>query len=199
MANKKPKNTSQITPYQKSSKLVEIVKECKLIEISNEAIKNVIEMDTGVRPTDAQLDDLVETARREVREQHIEIDIHMEEMIKYGLYKDNMRQHSMLTRLEQIIYTMIIEEAVKQGDMKNRNLILAMSNALTKVFGAKNQTATNITFLGRTKQLLEERLEDNTSELNKKTSIMIKDKKEDLDKLVNQAIDIKDLQNNRVA
>lgn len=199
MANKKPKNTSQITPYQKSSKLVDIVKECKLIEIPDEAIKNVIEMDTGVRPTDAQLQDLVETARREVREQHIEIDIHMEEMIKYGLYKDNMRQHSMLTRLEQIIYTMIIEEAVKQGDMKNRNLILAMSNALTKVFGAKNQTATNITFLGRTKQLLEERLEGNDTEINKKTSIMVKGKKEDMEKLISEAVDIKDIQRNRVA
>lgn len=195
----KPKNPNQITPYQKSSKLVNIVKECKLIEIPDEAIKNVIEMDTGVRPTNEQLNDLIETARREVREEHIEIDIHMDEMIKYGLYKDNMRQQSMLTRLEQIVYTMILEEAVKPGDMKNRNLILAMNNSLIKVFGAKNQNATNITFLGRTKQLLEERLQGNDTEINRKTSIMVKGKKEDMEKLISEAVDIKEIQRNRVA
>lgn len=197
MATKK--TTTGITKYQKSSKMVDIVKECKMVDISNAAIMNVIEFDTGIRVNESQLQDLVETARQQVRETQIEVNVHMEEMIRYGLYKDSMRHHSMLTRLEQIIYTMIVEEAIKDNSEKNKNLILAMSNSLTKVFDAKNKTATNITYLGKTKELLDTQLEGNDSEINKKTSIMIKDKKEDVEKLVSEAIDIKDLQNNRVA
>jgi hypothetical protein len=200
---KSKKTSTSLAIKQQSNKMVGIVKECKLIDISDEAIKNVIEFDTGIRVTNEQLRDLIETARREVREEQIEIDIHMEEMIKYGLYKDQMRQHSMLTRIEQIIYTMITEEAVKSGDEKNRNLILAMSNSLNKTFDTKGRIATNITFLSRTKHLLEQQLDENggvtSTELGKKTTIMIKDKTEDVEKLVKDAIDVKELQNNRVA
>ena len=206
----------QIEKYEKSSKLIDIVKKCKNMGINDKAIINTIEFETGKQITPYQLKELVELARREVREQQIEVDVHMENMVKFGLYADAMSQHEKLTTVENIIYTMIIEEAVK-GDGKNRNLILAMSNSLNKVFDTKDKMVTNIAFLTKTKAMWEQKMEGgNNNEkkgpiiINKpdssgtetkepKAAIMIKNQKQDVEDLIEKAIDPKELEQGRVA
>lgn len=189
----------QISKYDKTNKLVEIVKKCKIIGINDEAIINTIEFETGRTITRKQLEELVEIARREVREQQIEVDVHMEHMVKIGLYTDAMNQHEMLTTLEKIIYSEIVGEAVK-GPNKNRNMILAMSNTLTKVFAAKNNTITNIGFLSKTRAIWEQKdNESSSTDKEPKAAIIIKDQKQDVEKLINEALDPKELEQNRVA
>lgn len=193
-----------ITKYEKSSKLVNIVKKCKIMELNDEAIINTIEHETGKRIDKTQLGDLVEIARREIREQQIEVDVHMDHMVRVGLYTDAMNHHEMLSTIERVIYGMILEESVKPGYDKNRNIILAMSNTLTKVFDTKDKTITNIAFLTKTKAIWEQSLNQDPLKVsgnnnNDKAAIMIKDQKKDVEKLIDQVIDAKELENNRVA
>lgn len=195
--------TKAITKAEKSSKLTDIIKKCKIMELNDEAIINTIEIESGKVITKDQLADLVEIARREVREQQIEVDVHMEHMVKIGLYTDAMNHHEMLSTVERIIYSMILEEAVSK--QKNRNMILNMSNTLTKVFDTKDKTAMNIAFLTKTKTMWEQTMNQDplsTESINNKepkASIMIKDQKQNVEKLIEQAIDTKELQSNRVA
>src|SRR5688572_12585265 len=160
------KKNRQIEKYDKSSKLIQIVKKCKILGINDEAIINTIEFETGKIITPFQLRELVELARRELKEQQIEVDVHMDHMVKIGLYTDQMNQHEMLTTIERVIYSMILEEAVKKGADKNRNIMLAMSNALTKVFATKNTTITNIAFLTKTKAIWEQKVDNNDNDDN---------------------------------
>ena len=211
----------QIEKYEKSSKLIDIVKKCKNYGINDKAIINTIEFETGKQITPYQLKELVELARKEVREQQIEVDVHMENMVKFGLYTDAMSQHEKLTTVENIIYTMIIEEAIKPDGEKNRNLILAMSNSLNKVFDTKDRMVTNIAFLTKTKAIWEQKMNDNNEKkgapivINKpsdpgssgtetikeepKAAIMIKNQKRDVEELIEKAIDPRELEQGRVA
>ena len=200
------RRSKAIEKYDKSSKLVNIVKKCKIMDLNDEAILNTIEFETGKTVDKDQLADLVEIARREMREQQIEVDVHMEYMIKIGLYADAMNHQEMLTTIEKIIYGMIIDEGRKPAPEKNRNIILAMANTLTKVFDTKDKTATNIAFLTKTKAIWEQGLEQDpfkssssTEKTEPKAAIMIKDQKQDVEKLIDQVIDAKELENNRVA
>ena len=203
------RRSKAIEKYDKSSKLVNIVKKCKIMDLNDEAILNTIEFETGKTIDSNQLDELVEIAKREMREQQIEVDVHMEYMVKIGLYTDAMNHHEMLSTIEKVIYGMIIDEARKPGNEKNRNIILAMSNTLTKVFDTKDKTITNIAFLTKTKAIWEQGLNQDplkassstsgTDKTEPKAAIMIKDQKQDVEKLIDQVIDAKELENNRVA
>lgn len=190
--------TKQISKYEKTNKLVEIVKKCKILQINDDAIINTILFETGREVTKQQLKELVEIAKREVREQQIEVDVHMEHMVKIGLYTDAMNQHEMLTVLERIIYSEILGEAVK-GSNKNRNIMLAMTNTLTKVFGAKNETITNIAFLSKTRAIWEQKDKIESEGTDPKAVIMVKNQKQDVEKLIEESIDKKELERNRVA
>lgn len=180
-----------------------MVKKCKVLELNDEAIINTIELETGKLITKSQLEELVQMALREVREQKIEVDVHMDYMVKVGLYEDAMKHHEMLSVLERVIYSEIIEEAVKKGDEKNRNMMLAMTNTLTKVFAAKDNNITNIGFLSKTRAIWEQGSKENQENASgtaePKASIIIKNQKQDIDKLIEQSIDKKELENNRVA
>lgn len=190
-------SSTQISKYKQTNKLVEIVKKCRVLELNDEAIINTIELETGKLISRKQLQELTAMALREVRENKIEVDVHMDHMIKVGLYQDAMNHHEMLSVLERVIYSEILEEAVKKGDEKNRNLMLAMSNTLTKVFAAKDNNITNIAFLTKTKAIWEQGKNDSGTD-EPKAAIMIKNQKEDINKLIDQSIDKRELENNRV-
>lgn len=181
------------------------------MNLPNSAIIDAINFHTGQIVSESQLTDLIDLAKREVREQQIEVDKHMEHMVKIGLYTDTMNNHEQLCTLEQIIYSMILEESVKHGEEKNKNLILAMSNTLKNIISAKDGLVTNIGFLAKIKNVYENtQNQDNAIagggggtvpavELNSKTSIMIKDQKTEVNKLIDDVIDKKELERNRVA
>lgn len=208
-SNQNPNASTAISKYQKTNKLVEIVRKCKLLDINNQAIINTIEFETGRIVTKSELDNLIEAAAREVREQQIEVDKHMEYMVKLGLYTDTMNNHYMLSTVEKIIYTMIMEEQAKPPDDKSTNKILAMSNTLKNIIQAKDGLVTNIGFLAKIKNVYENTTTTNNNnennneepviELNKKVNVMIKDQKTDINKLIDETIDKKELENNRVA
>lgn len=175
------------------------------MKLNNKAIIDAINFHTGREITEGQLKELVEMAKKEVREQQIEVDKHMEHMVKIGLYVDSMNNQEQLSTVQAIIYSMILEEAVKDGDIKNKNLILAMSNTLKNIIAAKDTIVTNIAFLTKTRHVFENIQNVDLDgpapaiELNKKTSLMIKDQKTDINELINEAIDKKELENGRVA
>ena len=201
---------STLTKYEKSNKVLDIIKKSKLMNLNNKAIIDAISFHTGKTITENQLKELIELAKREVREQQIEVDKHMEHMVKIGLYTDTMNNHEQLDTVQNIVYSMILDEAVKEGNLKNRNMILAMSNTLKNIIAAKDSLVTNIGFLAKIKNVYEntQAIDLNNPdkhnvptaiELNKKVNVMIKDQKTDVNKLIDEVIDKKELENNRVA
>ena len=100
------------------------------MNLPDKAIIDAVQFHTGRTLSDDQLYELIEMAKREVREQQIEVDKHMEHMVKIGLYTDTMNNHEILTTIEQMLFSMILAEQVKPDDDKNVNQILAMSNTL---------------------------------------------------------------------
>jgi hypothetical protein len=174
------------------------------MNMPDKSILDAIQFHTGQELSLYQLGELVELAKREIREQQIEVDRHMEHMVKFGLYVDTMNSHEILVTLEQMIFGEVLAEQNKPADLKNMNKILAMANTLKNIISAKDTIVTNIGFLAKTRNIFENRDNDDNNkppaiELNRKTNIMIKDQKTDVNKLIDQVIDKKELENNRVA
>ena len=178
------------------------------MNLNNKAIMDAINFHTGREVTETQLKELIELAKREVREQQIEVDQHMEHMVKIGLYTDTMNNHEMLVTIEQMLFSEILAEQNLPSEKKNMNKILAMSNTLKNIIAAKDSLVTNIGFLAKIKNVYENTQSaadlNNPNnlpaiELNKRVNVMIKDQKTDVNKLIDEAIDTKELENNRVA
>ena len=202
-----PSKKKIISKYEKTGKMLDIIKKCKLMNLNNKAIMDAINFHTGREVTEVQLKELIELAKREVREQQIEVDQHMEHMVKIGLYTDTMNNHEMLVTIEQLIFSEILAEQNLPSEKKNMNKILAMMNTLKNIIAAKDSLVTNIGFLAKIKNVYENTQApdlDNPNnlpaiELNKRVNVMIKDQKTDVNKLIDEAIDTKELENNRVA
>ena len=195
-----PKKTTAIKPlkatnYEKSTKIVDVVKMCRLNQLSNDITLDVIEFETGKRLTLDELKPVIEIAKREVKEQQIQVDMHMDYMVRIGLYEDTMKQHSQLTVLEKMIFGLIMNEGVKPQDMMNKNFILNAATVLTKVQMAKSNTITNIGFLSKTKMILEQGVNDKED----KGTILVEKRGKEIDRLVDEAVDIKEMEQNRVA
>lgn len=200
-----PSRKDSISKYQKTNKMLDVIKKCKLMQLPNKAIIDAIQFHTGQNITLNQLGELVELAKKEVREQQIEVDKHMEYMVKLGLYTDTMNNHEMLVTIEQMLFSEILAEQNKPEDKRSVNKILAMSNTLKGIIAAKDGLVTNIGFLAKIKNVYENTQVPGDGaavpaiELNKKTNIMIKDQKTDVNKLIDDVIDTKELERNRVA
>ena len=202
-----PSKKKIISKYEKTGKMLDIIKKCKLMNLNNKAIMDAINFHTGREVTETQLKELIELAKREVREQQIEVDQHMEHMVKIGLYTDTMNNHEMLVTIEQMLFSEILAEQNLPSEKKNMNKILAMMNTLKNIIAAKDSLVTNIGFLAKIKNVYENTQApdlDNPNnlpaiELNKRVNVMIKDQKTDVNKLIDEAIDTKQLENNRVA
>jgi hypothetical protein len=202
-----PSKKKIISKYEKTGKMLDIIKKCKLMNLNNKAIMDAINFHTGREVTEVQLKELIDLAKREVREQQIEVDQHMEHMVKIGLYTDTMNNHEMLVTIEQMLFSEILAEQNLPSEKKNMNKILAMSNTLKNIIAAKDSLVTNIGFLAKIKNVYENTQApdlDNPNnlpaiELNKRVNVMIKDQKTDVNKLIDEAIDTKELENNRVA
>ena len=200
------KKAKIVSKYQKTNKMLDIIKTHKLMNMPDKAILDAIHFHTGQKLSLYQLGELVELAKREIREQQIEVDRHMEHMVKFGLYVDTMNSHEMLVTMEQMLYSDILAEQNKDPETRNDNKKLAMMNTLKNIISAKDTIVTNIGFLAKTRNIFENRDSNNDNnnnppviELNKKTNIMIKDQKTDVNKLIDKVIDKKELENNRVA
>lgn len=191
------KPLQKATAYEKSTRIVDIVKKCRLSQLSNDITLDVIEFETGKRLTPDELKPVIDIAKREVKEQQIQVDMHMDYMVRIGLYEDTMVQHDQLTIVEKMIFGLIMNEGVKPKDIMNKNFLLNAATVLTKVQAAKSNTITNIGFLSKAKMILEQGV-NNDNENNKGTIIVEKRGKE-IDKLVEEAVDVKEMEANRVA
>lgn len=195
-----PRKTTAIKPlkkatnYEKSTKIVDVVKMCRLNQFSNDITLDVIEFETGKRLSLDELKPVIEVAKREVKEQQIQVDMHMDYMVRIGLYEDTMKQHSQLTTVEKLIFGIIINEGVKPKDIMNKNLIMNAATVLTKVMAAKSNTITNIGFLSKTKMILEQGVSDK----EEKGSIIVEKRGKEIDRLVDEAIDVKEMEDNAV-
>ena len=204
-----------ITKYEKTNKILEIVKTYKRMNLNNKAIIDAVNFHTGRTLSESQLAELVEMAKKEVREQQIEVNKHMEHMVTIGFYVDSMNDHEQLVTVQQILYSEILSEQNKPSDKKSMNKIMSMSNTLKNIIAAKDNIMTNIGFLSKIREMHERinNQEENdvgpAIELNsdgggnnkdiKKANIMIKDQKTDVNKLIDDVIDKKELERNRVA
>lgn len=182
------------TSYEKSTRIVDIIKVCRLNELNNEMTLDVIKFETGKDMTIQELKPLIESAKKEIKEQQIQVDEHMGYMIKIGLYEDTMKQHAQLTMIQKMIFGLILAEYNKIPDDRNPNLILNASTVLTKVHAAMNNTITNIGFLSKAKAILEQ----NDGNKEDKGTIIVEKRGKEIEKLVDEAIDVQELEDNKV-
>src|SRR5687768_6764427 len=195
-----PRKTTAIKPlkastYEKSTRIVDIVKVCRLSQLSNDITLDVIEFETGKRLTLDELKPVIEAAKREVKEQQIQVDMHMDYMVRIGLYEDNMQQHSQLTTIQKMIFGLIMNEGVKPKDLMNKNFLLNAATVHTKVVAAKNNVITNIGFLSKTKAILEQGVNDDKGD---KGTIIVEKREKEIHKLADEAFDVKEMEENRV-
>ena len=158
------KKAKIVSKYQKTNKMLDIIKTYKLMNMPDKSILDAIQFHTGQELSLYQLGELVELAKREIREQQIEVDKHMEHMVKFGLYVDTMNSHEILVTLEQMIFGEVLAEQNKPPDLKNMNKILAMANTLKNIISAKDTIVTNIGFLAKTRNIFENRDNDDNQQ-----------------------------------
>lgn len=182
------------TSYEKSTRIVDIIKVCRLNELNNEMTLDVIKFETGKDMTIQELKPLIESAKKEIKEQQIQVDEHMGYMIKIGLYEDTMKQHAQLTMIQKMIFGLILAEYNKHADDRNPNLILNASTVLTKVHASMNNTITNIGFLSKAKAILEQNDNNNQD----KGTIIVEKRGKEIEKLVDEVIDVQELEDNKV-
>ena len=181
------------TSYEKSTRIVDIIKICRLNELNNQMTLDVIKFETGKDLTINELKPLIESAKKEIKEQQIQVDEHMNYMIQIGLYQDTMKHHSQLTMVEKMIFGMIVAEYNKPVEDRNNNLILNASTVLTKIHTSMNNTITNIGFLSKAKSIIEQ-----NSAQDDKGTVIIEQKTPEIEKLVNEAIDVQEFEDNKV-
>lgn len=194
-----PRKTTALKPlkassYEKSTRIVDIVKVCRLSQLSNDITLDVIEFETGKRLTLDELKPLIDLAKREVKEQQIQVDEHMNYMVRIGLYEDNMQQHTQLTTISKMIFGLIINEGVKPDDIKNKNFLLNAATTYTKVIAAKNNVITNIGFLSKTRSILEQGIGDK----EEKGTIIVEKRESEIEKQADQAFDVQEMEDNAV-
>lgn len=160
------------TKYEKSSKLIDIVRKYKIIELNNEDLLKVVEIETGKELTMDQLIPLIDQAKREIQEAEIMVNVHMDYMVRVGMYESSIREDKMLEFIERLIFGMILKEHTKPDEDKNENLILNATEKFLKVVATKSNIITNIGYLSKAKEMLENKDKDEG-----KTTILIENEK----------------------
>lgn len=157
MRNKqqKPNDRNKISKYERSNKLLEIVKTCNVAGLNHEEMQLVIELETGKQISEAQLEKLINVANQEVREQEIEVHTHMEFMVRIGLYEEFIKDKNILNHIQKINYMMLLEER-RRKEKGNKNLIMGLSNTMLRITAEKRNMITSIAFLMKIKHLQEE-------------------------------------------
>lgn len=158
--------------FEKSNKLIDIVRKYKIIDLNNEDLLKVVEIETGKELTMDQLLPLIDQAKREIQEAEIMVNTHMDYMIRVGLYESSIREDKMLEFIERLIFGMILKEHTKPDDDKNENLILNATEKFLKVVATKSNIITNIGYLSKAKEMLEHK-----DEKEGKTTILIQNEK----------------------
>jgi hypothetical protein len=162
--------------HEKNTKLIDLVRKYKIIDLNNEDLLRVVEIETGKELTMDQLTPLIEQAKREIQEAEIIVNTHMDYMIRVGMYESSIREDKMLEFIEKLIFGMILKEHRRPDEDKNENLILNATEKFLKVVATKSNIITNIGYLSKAKEMLE-----NRDENEGKTTILIQnDKNEDL-------------------
>lgn len=197
MVAKKPKKKVvkplQLSKYEKNTKIVDLVRQYKVLELNNDQLLQTIEIETGKKLTMDQLIPLIEQAKREIEEAEIQVNIHMDYMIRVGLYESTIKQDKMLEFIQKMMFSMIIDEKCKPDDIRNDNLILNTVDKWLKVIATKSNVITNIGYLSRAKELIE-RKDDNADE--GKRPIFIQNKKGEIEDVEGKILEI---DNNEVA
>lgn len=189
----KKKNMIKATSYEKSNRIVDIIKICRLNELNNESTLDVIKFETGKDLTVGELKPLIDIAKKEIKEQQIQVNEHMSYMVQIGLYQDTMKQHSQLTIVQKMIFGLILAEYNKPPEDRNNNFILNASTVLTKVHTSLSNTITNIGFLSKAKQIIEQ-----NNEKENKGTILVEKRNKEVEKLVDEAIDVQEFEDNKV-
>lgn len=182
------------TNYEKSTRIVDLIKICRLNELNNQMTLDVIKFETGKDMTLNELKPLIESAKKEIKEQQIQVDEHMDYMIRIGLYQDTMKHHSQLSMLERMLFGMILAEYNKPEADRNNNFILNAMEKLTKIHASMNNTITNIGFLSKAKSIIEQ----NSQQDDGKGTIIVEKKTPEIEQLVDEAIDVQEFEDNKV-
>ena len=197
MPKKKKVNLKPLkaTSYEKSTRILDVIKICRLNQLNNQMTLDVIKFETGKDLNLNELKPLIESAKKEIKEEQIQVDEHMDYMIRIGLYHDTMKHHSQLTMVEKMIFGMIVAEYNKPIEDRNNNLILNASTVLTKIHTSMNNTITNIGFLSKAKSIIEQ---NSAKDSDGKGTIIVEPKTPEIEKLVDEAIDVQEFEDNKV-
>jgi hypothetical protein len=184
-----------IIKYDKSNKLVDIIKKCQLFEANHDMMKITVELETGQQLSDTDLIKLINIANQQIKEQQIEVDVYTEYMIRVGLFAELMKTQNVLSTLQKFNFAKFLEEANKKNGA-DVNKMVNISGILLKISTEQRNTITSLGYLTKAKQILENNDPDN---INKKTRIMVENAEKSVDELVDQSLNVVELEDNRVA
>jgi hypothetical protein len=180
---------------------MEIVKMLQFLNADHRTMLEMIEIKTGHQLTEPQLKQLLEVASQQIRENEIEVDNHMEFMVKFGLYLDAMKDQQRLDLLLEMLQALAIKKyhaTMQEGSAKDyTNSIVAISGVMAKLIDQKTVLITHMGFLKKTRALIEQ--ENGNMEFNKKLGVVEEKKDSTIEELTKQSITTYDAETNRVA
>lgn len=178
---------NRLSKHEKSTHLVDVVRKYSTLELSNDELLDVIEFETGKKLTLQALVPIIDDVKREIQEAEIQVNIHMDYMIRIGLFESTIRQDKSLELIERIILNMIIKERARPEDERNNNLILNAAEKYTKVTAARSNVITNFGYLSKARKILEAQENDKEG----KTTVLVENPTEKFEK-ENKILEIED-------
>lgn len=186
-----------LSKYEKSSKLIEKVKVYQLLKLSHADMLDALEVQTGTKFTDKELQNLITKANEEVKLEEIEVNEHLEYLVRIGFFVDLVKQRDTLDILHSTLLGLLFKEMNKKNKASIPNIV-NLNNSLLKVFAEQRNMTTSMAFLAKARAILENRGEEGVHE-NKNFATMVEKKKDTTKELIEKAIDIHDFDANKVA
>jgi hypothetical protein len=189
-----------LSKYEKNSKMMEIIKTMQFVNADHKTILEMIEIKTGHQLTKDQLLKLIEVAKQQVAENEIEVNKHMEFMVRFGLYLDAMRDQGRLEIFLEMLQALAIKKyhaTMQDGSVKDyTNSIVAIAGVMAKLVDQKTSLITHMGFLTKTRAMIER--EDGNADFNKKLGVMEDKKDGKIEELTKESITSYEAEINRV-
>lgn len=167
-----------------------------MLKLSHEVMLSALEVQTGTKFTEKELQQLITKANEEVKLEEIEVNQELEHLIRIGFFIDLIKQRDTL----EILHTTLLGLVFKEMNKPNVNIpnVVNLNNSILKVFGEQRNLTTSMAFLAKARAIIEDRHNQTVHE-NKNFGVMVEKKKKNVDELIEKSIDVHEFDENKVA
>lgn len=167
----------------------------QLLGLSHDVMLHALEVQTGTKFTEQDLQQLITKANEEVKMEEIEVNEHLEYLVRIGFFVDLVKQRDTL----DILHTTLLGLVLKEMNKSNVSItnVVNLNNSILKIFTEQRNLTTSMAFLAKARAILENRDSEGSHE-NKNFGTMIEKKKKAVDELIEKSIDIHEFDANKV-